>query len=239
MYQSFAQFYAAFWSEDWARRIEPGLAMLLDRCQPAKAELRILDVACGAGHNAMLLARKGHTVIGIDGSPALLRLARRNSPDVTFKPWRFGQPLPKVGVCDAAVCLYDSINHAPDEETVLNTFKAIAGAVRTGGVLVFDYNSATGFAKRWAFTFRVDRAWGWCESTFSYDAARNRGVMRARGAIRRRTFDETYEEIPLHKPQVREWLSEAGFAMEVIPQKIMDVLPQEPGRVWVCARKVR
>ncbi|SPF32405.1 putative Methyltransferase type 11 [Syntrophobacter sp. SbD1] len=41
---------------------------------------RILDVACGTGEQARMLARAGVDVTGIDMSPAMLEMARVNSP---------------------------------------------------------------------------------------------------------------------------------------------------------------
>ena len=35
-----------------------------------------LDVACGVGHNALFLARRGYEVVAVDGSPVGLRYAR-------------------------------------------------------------------------------------------------------------------------------------------------------------------
>jgi tellurite methyltransferase len=47
----------------------------LDRLPPGRA----LDVACGAGRNAILLAERGWRVLGVDISPVGLRLAREES----------------------------------------------------------------------------------------------------------------------------------------------------------------
>ncbi|MGA2402154.1 MAG: class I SAM-dependent methyltransferase [Syntrophobacteraceae bacterium] len=41
---------------------------------------RILDVACGTGEQAIVLAKAGSDVTGIDLSPAMLGVARRKSP---------------------------------------------------------------------------------------------------------------------------------------------------------------
>ncbi|WP_029214927.1 class I SAM-dependent methyltransferase [Kallotenue papyrolyticum] len=52
------------WLAGWLDRLAPGLA---------------LDVACGTGRNALLLAERGWRVIGVDISPVGLRIAREEA----------------------------------------------------------------------------------------------------------------------------------------------------------------
>ncbi|MDA4132604.1 MAG: class I SAM-dependent methyltransferase, partial [Thaumarchaeota archaeon] len=39
----------------------------------------ILDLGCGAGRLAVELSEKGYAVTGVDSSPAMLKIARRNA----------------------------------------------------------------------------------------------------------------------------------------------------------------
>ncbi|HEY2666433.1 MAG TPA: class I SAM-dependent methyltransferase [Actinomycetota bacterium] len=50
---------------------------LLARLLPPDPPLRILDVGCGTGFLALLLAEAGHAVVGLDLSEAMLAVARR------------------------------------------------------------------------------------------------------------------------------------------------------------------
>lgn len=62
---------------DWADIDEPS-AILTDALPHLEPPGRALDVACGAGRNALALARRGFTVIAVDISwEGLRRLARR------------------------------------------------------------------------------------------------------------------------------------------------------------------
>src|SRR3954467_10261917 len=50
---------------------------------------RVVELGCGAGHNAIAMARQGATVIGVDDSDAMLDHARRLSQETGVKvEWR-------------------------------------------------------------------------------------------------------------------------------------------------------
>jgi 2-polyprenyl-3-methyl-5-hydroxy-6-metoxy-1,4-benzoquinol methylase len=67
----------------------PQLAGIYDALDPDRSDLdvflnlvaefggrRVLDAGCGTGTFALLLAQRGHEVIGVDPAPASLRVAR-------------------------------------------------------------------------------------------------------------------------------------------------------------------
>ena len=51
----------------------------LDRLLVGRDHAQVLDVACGTGHHAIALARKGHQVVGTDLSRAMVERARENA----------------------------------------------------------------------------------------------------------------------------------------------------------------
>lgn len=55
-----------------------GEARLVDAMVPRGA--RILDAGCGTGRVGGVLARRGHTVIGVDGDPVLIAAAEEDHP---------------------------------------------------------------------------------------------------------------------------------------------------------------
>ncbi|MDG4821068.1 methyltransferase domain-containing protein [Asanoa sp. WMMD1127] len=78
---------------EWAERAVAGLA-------PGRS---VLDVACGTGVVARAAADRGCTVVGLDANPAMLAVARRLRPDLS---WRLGDAcaLPfAAGTFDVAV----------------------------------------------------------------------------------------------------------------------------------------
>ena len=83
-----------------------GEARLIDAMLPRGA--RVLDAGCGAGRTGGFLARVGHTVVGVDQDPVLIRAAEEDFPGAT---WLVGDlaelDLPARGIgagFDAIVC---------------------------------------------------------------------------------------------------------------------------------------
>ncbi|MBR1580171.1 MAG: class I SAM-dependent methyltransferase [Selenomonadaceae bacterium] len=64
-------------AEGWLEYIESKL--------PSRAPLRILDVGTGAGFFALLMARRGHEVIGVDMSREMIKRARLNADDLKLR----------------------------------------------------------------------------------------------------------------------------------------------------------
>lgn len=58
-------------------------AELLELLQPRSGET-VLDVGCGTGHLSAAIHEAGATVVGIDASPAMLEIARRDHPGTEF-----------------------------------------------------------------------------------------------------------------------------------------------------------
>jgi SAM-dependent methyltransferase len=81
-YDEFAWFYDRYWAPD-ALRWELSVLeqVILERLPPGAP---VLDVCCGSGHLVNTLAARGFSVTGVDLSPAMVELGRRNAPLATF-----------------------------------------------------------------------------------------------------------------------------------------------------------
>ena len=109
---------------------EPPLRRLLDPLPAGE----VLDAACGTGRWASYLAGRGHTVVGVDRSPAMLDLARAKLPDARFELGDLADlPLPDASV-DAAVCAL-ALVHVADPAAAIGE---LARVVRPGGRLVIS-----------------------------------------------------------------------------------------------------
>lgn len=101
---------------------------------------RILDVPCGFGRHAGLLARHGFHVVGVDLSPAMIREARRlwtEGPRLRFQRVDMRR-MAFRGEFDAVVNLYTSFGYfTPAQNQAV--LRRMARALRPGGRLLVDH----------------------------------------------------------------------------------------------------
>lgn len=81
-------------------------AFLAELLPPERA-LRVLDVGCGTGFLALLLAEAGHSVVGLDLSDRMLSVAEteatRRQLKLQFVNGDAEKPMPTIGTFDAVV----------------------------------------------------------------------------------------------------------------------------------------
>jgi SAM-dependent methyltransferase len=121
----------ALWSKTYDQPLRlfpiehPAMRMLLDPLPPSL----VLDAACGTGRYSRYLAERGHRVIGVDRSPAMLAKARRKLPQTEFRDGDLeALPLEAASVA-AAVCAL-ALVHLPE---VGRAVAELARVVRPGG----------------------------------------------------------------------------------------------------------
>lgn len=116
----------------------------------------LLDAGCGAGAYALELARRGYAVEGVDLAPRLVAEARRRAEveraggahglTVSFEVGDILR-LPAAGRYDGLLCR-GVLNDLLDGRSRDAAFRAFAGALRPGGVLVLDVREWEASARR-------------------------------------------------------------------------------------------
>jgi ubiquinone/menaquinone biosynthesis C-methylase UbiE len=129
--------WAEFYDEPGNQLVEleqPIVREILDGLPPGVA----LDAGCGTGRHSAYLASLGHSVIGVDSSPAMLERARQKVPDGEFHEADLHDlPLPDDHV-DLVLCAL-ALMHVPDLEPVL---AELVRVLRPGGsVVISDWRS--------------------------------------------------------------------------------------------------
>lgn len=145
-YNCFASIYNHRWGAFAGKALPVLETLLLAELRPGA---RILDLCCGTGQLAGLLGERGFMVVGVDGSEEMLRHARENAPMADFvraDARDFALPIP----CDAAISIYDSLNHLMSIEELTAAFGNVYAALQPGGVFVFDLNMEEAFRANWA-----------------------------------------------------------------------------------------
>ena len=107
----------------WFRRHLVVYEWIAERC----AGLKVVDMACGEGYGADVLARRAREVTGVDANPEAFEHARLK---YTRPGVRFVRNMIELHSepCDVVVFL-QTIEHVPDPRGVLRHFKEMAGTV--------------------------------------------------------------------------------------------------------------
>lgn len=116
---------------------------------------RVLDVACGTGSAAILLAQKGYIMSGTDRALEMLLWAREKAKKRGVKLRLWQQDMRHLAVAqpfDAVLCLYDSINYITATEDMKQVFERVSDALVPQGMFIFDitteYNIVKHFDRR-------------------------------------------------------------------------------------------
>lgn len=98
----------------------------------------VADVGCGPGHVTAHLHNLGIDVFGIDLSPAIIEIARREHPDLRFEVGSMTD-LPLADASVVALLAFWSLIHIPDDEipAVFDHFRRV---LRPGGPLLLGFH---------------------------------------------------------------------------------------------------
>jgi SAM-dependent methyltransferase len=128
----------------------------------------LVDIACGTGNTAIPWSRRrGWTVIGVDRSAAMLRVARQKSRAVRWVRQELTEL--NVGVsADFVTCHFDALNHVLDTRDLGRVFSRVAATLRPAGLFQFDLNTV--HMLRWLHDreklFRVGPHWFMASNVF-------------------------------------------------------------------------
>src|SRR5262249_14098610 len=98
-----------------------------------------VDLGGGSGVWARILTDSGYDVLGVDFSAAMIALARKRAPKATFRHESYLKTI--LPPCDAVTSIGECLNYLFDrtgEAQLAALFRRVHGALRPGGVFVFD-----------------------------------------------------------------------------------------------------
>ena len=111
------------------------------RAAKAQQCWRILDVACGTGELARMLAKAGIEVNGVDLSPAMLAVARRKSPPTVAYFRGNAENLPFESACFDFVTISLALHEMPHKMSIGAAGEILRVLSPGGKLVVFDYAS--------------------------------------------------------------------------------------------------
>lgn len=110
---------------------------LIRRYHPAANS--ILDLGCGTGRHAKLLAKKGYAVVGVDQSEEMLDLARQDADSACLR-FCCGDVADFHGNTDFDVvtALFHVLDYQTSQQALTNTLDNVARQLLPGGLFIFD-----------------------------------------------------------------------------------------------------
>ena len=234
-----ADAYDRFWAPVSRRELLPALDRLVLRRLPAGA--RIVDLCCGAGHLTEELCARGFAVVGIDLSPAMIRIARRRAPRAVLRVGD-ARRFTVDDRCQAVVSVFDSLNHMPSTAELGLVFERVVAALVRGGSFVFDLNLAAAYLARRGESFGFVEDDLVCVVRTDYDRQTRRGsfavtILRRNGAWLR--TDVTLTHYCHRLDEVTDLLAESGLELVGTHDAERDLgLDGHVGRCFfVCRRR--
>ena len=110
-----------------------------------KADIKVnevLDMGCGTGGIAALLADRGYDMIALDISPEMLSIAReKNHGKNTLLLCQDMREFELYGTVQAVYSSFDCINYLTEKGDLDRVFALVRNYLESGGVFIFDINT--------------------------------------------------------------------------------------------------
>ena len=150
LYKRFAKYYDLIYSEkDYDKEIR--FVERLAKKHRIKGK-DVLDVACGTGNHAVLLKKKGFSVIGIDLNKEMLAVARKKTKSIRFLQGDMRRFKLKKRF-DIILCMFSAMSYNQNYNELEKTLKNFYSHLKEKGLLVFDLGI---YEERWDLKLGVD-----------------------------------------------------------------------------------
>lgn len=202
----------------------------------------VLDLACGTGTIACLLAERGYQVVATDMSEEMLTQAAAKAFALEERaPLFLLQSMPRLRLAepvDTVVSTMDSLNYLTREKDIRETFRRVYRWLKPGGQFIFDVN--TPYKLR-----RMDGQMYMDETDDSYCVWRTFFSERTKCCtyqvdLFRLTEDDTWErdyeehrERAWSEEELRLFLTEAGFSSIIMTGDLTMKAPCEDEDRWM------
>ena len=204
-----------------------------------------VDLACGTGSVAALLAQKGLNVTGVDMSEEMLCVAAQKTQQMENRPLFVCQQLQRLQLprgVDLAVCALDSLDYITDPADCQEAIRRVYRVLNPGGCFIFDVNTPEKLRAMDGQVFLDEDDDVYCVWRGEFDEKTNictyaMDLFQRQGSVWQRSFEE-HCEYAYTQQQLMAYLREAGFTnIEVFADR--KFAPPETGeqRIYLKARK--
>lgn len=177
----------------------------------------IVELGCGTGTLAAILAGRGYQVTAVDLSPDMLSVAAEKCEGLDVR--LVCQDMSKLSLpmqVDAVICCLDSLNYVTRPAQVQSTFRRVFRALKPGGLFLFDVKTPFALEGADGQVYIDENEEVYCVWRGEYDARRRicgYGIdlfaLQDDGSWRR--DGEYHEEYAYTMEELSQWLGEAGF----------------------------
>ena len=178
-----------------------------------------LDIGCGGGWFTRAFSRHGYQMTGVDVSVPMLDYAQAQSVKEGVRAEYLLGDITKLKTLkkyDFATAINDCINYVPKGK-LSSAMKSVRGALKKGGIFLFDISSEKKFREKIANTVSVDDrddVTYVCFNKQETDGATmdvSLFVKRADGLYERK--EETHRQYAYTEEEIKTALIENGFAL--------------------------
>ena len=204
-----------------------------------------VDLACGTGSVALLLAQMGMDVIGVDMSPEMLCEASQKAQDLENPPFFICQQLQQLRLpkgVDLAVCALDSLDYITDPADCKEAIRRIYRVLNPGGCFIFDVNTPLKLRTMDGQVFLDEDDDVYCVWRGEFDEQTNictyaMDLFQRQGDVWNRSYEE-HCEYAYSEEQLVGYLKDAGFTgIEVYADRKFQRPDVNEQRIYLKARK--
>ena len=205
----------------------------------------VVDLACGTGSVAAILAADGLRVTAVDMSEEMLTVAQQKTCTMDNPPLFLCQALQHLylprGV-DMAVCALDSLDYITDPEDCKEAIRRVYKALNPGGIFIFDVNTPEKLRAMDAQVFLDEDDDVYCVWRGEFDEETNicsygMDLFQRTGNTWVRSFEE-HREYAYSAEQLKEYLKAAGFThIRVYADRRFEDPQEGEQRIYIKARK--
>ena len=204
-----------------------------------------VDLACGTGSVALLLAQMGYRVTGVDMSEEMLTVACQRGMEQENCPLFVCQRLQDLHLprgVDMAVCALDGLDYILEPSDCEEAIRRIYRALNPGGILIFDVNTPEKLRAMDGQIFVDEDEDVFCLWRGEFDEETNicsygMDLFQRKGQAWQRSFEE-HQEYAYSIEMLKKFLKTAGFThIQVYGDGEMRAPQAGEQRVYFSARK--
>ena len=204
-----------------------------------------VDLACGTGSVALILARMGYAVTGVDMSEEMLTAAWEKAMELENPPMFVCQKLQQLHLpkgVDMAVCALDGLDYILDPADCKEAIRRVYKALNPGGIFIFDVNTPEKLQAMDGQVFLDEDDDVYCVWRGEFDEQTNicsygMDLFQRQGDAWHRSFEE-HREYAYTAQQLTDYLKTAGFThIRIYADGKLEAPRAGEQRIYFSARK--